>query len=102
MSIEKAKAVYKQLELENATLSRAVSMFGKPFINPKYPGVKVWFFTKSSLNTIEVFAVCKHELSEEESVWMEKDMGISTDWDAWKFRWWLLKLRLGIHQDEYH
>ncbi|MFT3880703.1 MAG: hypothetical protein QM703_13690 [Gemmatales bacterium] len=100
MSIEEAREAYKHLRQEHASLAQAERLFGRPLINPKYPALKVWFFTESSSNSIKLYAVCKNE-TEEESVWMDSENAPLTGWDAWKFRWWLFKLRLGFSLDEY-
>src|SRR5260221_7133166 len=91
MSIEEAEQIFKRLQSENASVSRAESLLGKPF---RYP---LWLFTKSSFNKIEIFTVSHGSSNPGGYFWMSLGTLTLTGWEAWRFRWQMLKFRLGFH-----
>lgn len=93
MSIEEAEAACKRIGTEKITESLAESVFGKPIPTP----VKHWLFTRWSLDTVEKLVVVVN--SDGLSARIITGRQILTGWDAWKFRWYLLKLRLGFKVD---
>jgi hypothetical protein len=92
MSIEEAEAAYQRLQSERVTSSQAESVFGKPLVPPKQNRLKMWYFTKSSLDTLEVFSL----VLDAESGLISRSVTTWTGWGAWRFRWGLFKWRLGF------
>lgn len=98
MSIEEAKAAYEGIESPSVTMSQVVSRFGKPgySINLKYGELHCWYYTKSTLNSMEVFTVMVHVTKGVEYCRVLQNSQQFAGGMAWDFRWRLLKLRLGF------
>jgi len=92
MSIEEAEAAYQRLKSEQVTSSQAESVFGKPLVHSKQNRLKMWYFTKSSLDTLDVFSL----VLDAESGAISRSVATWTGWSAWRFRWGLFKWRLGF------
>ncbi|MFT3880684.1 MAG: hypothetical protein QM703_13595 [Gemmatales bacterium] len=97
MSIEDAEVAFKQFKAENATVSSVERLWGKPLFYRVANG-SLWIFTKSSVNDLELFVVVNHSRDEGLNTWWSERSTL-TGWESWKFRWQLLKLRLGIDQE---
>ena len=98
MSIEEAKTAYESIESSSVTMSQVVSRFGKPHysINLKNGELHCWYYTKSTLYSMEVFTVMLHvNKGVEYCRVLQNSQQLAGDM-AWEFRWKLLKLRLGF------
>lgn len=95
MSIEEAEAIFMRLQSEKISTSDAELLLGKPLRFPRLAG-KAWAFTKSSFNEIEVLIVVAGWKDANEGTWYSVGKETLTGSDAWKYRWQLLKWRLGF------
>jgi len=102
VTIEEATAIYERMD-KKSTKAQVERLLGKPFCQgTSLDGNKTytWLFVRQSLNSIEWFGVLLYTQNEEKDCTLTSVDGTVTGGDAWRFRWLLLKQRLGINVDD--
>lgn len=100
-TIEEATAIYERMD-KKSTRAQVEKLLGSPLYHENLDGNKtyIWLYVRQTWNSAECFGVLLHTQNEEKDFALSSIDGIVTGWDAWKFRWFLLKARLGINVDE--
>ncbi|MFT3881280.1 MAG: hypothetical protein QM703_16650 [Gemmatales bacterium] len=101
ITIEEATAIYERMD-KKSTRAQVERQLGRPFSQRTLEGNKTytWLFVRQSLNSVEFFAVLLYTQNEEKDCQLSFVDGTVQGWVAWRFRWALLKQRLGINVDD--
>jgi hypothetical protein len=97
ISIEEAKALHNQLT-DNCLRADAIRLLGKPYKEDR--DISVWLYTKHQLNETYFYSIAydwKVTNPSAPRCFCYEDS--VTGWNAWIFRWDMLKVRLGFKVD---